>query len=126
MRKQIIIVGIMGALAVAFGAFGAHGLKPLLSSPDLETYQTGNTYHFYHTLAMLGCVLLVDKANPTMIKRAFTAFLFGILLFSGSLYVLAIDELLGISLKFLAFATPLGGVSFIAGWIFIILSSSKK
>lgn len=118
MKKQLIIIaGISGFLAVALGAFGAHGLKNLLSGSMLETYKTGVLYHLIHS-AVLAAIALsaADK-----LKKSFYFFAAGIILFSFSLYLYTIT---GIS--WLAMVTPFGGVSFLIGWIFLIVEGVKK
>ena len=103
-RKWLGIAAINGALAVMAGAFAAHGLKARLSADALSVFETGARYHMYHALAM-ALAALVPARWPAI------AFLAGILLFSGSLYLLALT---GATL--LGAVTPLGGLCFIAGW----------
>ncbi|MCX4026573.1 DUF423 domain-containing protein [Endozoicomonas sp. SM1973] len=113
MAKLILLsTGISGALAVMLGAFGAHGLKSRLAENLLTVYQTGIQYHFYHTLA-LGFVALALYRWPgsTLLSVAGWSFIIGILLFSGSLYLLAVT-----GIKWLGAVTPIGGVAFIIGW----------
>jgi uncharacterized membrane protein YgdD (TMEM256/DUF423 family) len=98
------IAAINGGLAVMAGAFAAHGLKAHLSSDALSVFETGARYHMYHALAMA-------LAAQMAARRAAWAFLAGILLFSGSLYLLALT---GITV--LGAVTPFGGLCFIAGW----------
>lgn len=121
--KSMLQVGaISGALAVIFGAFGAHALEPLLTETGrLDTYQTAVSYHFYHSLALL-LVGILYQNNPQMARLKLSAwfFLVGILVFSGSLYLLCLSQL-----TWLGAITPLGGVGFIAGWAFLFLSFSK-
>ena len=108
----------MGALAVVLGAFGAHGLKNILPIDKLATFKTGVTYHFYHTISLL-FVAIVVKMNPTKWFRwASLCFIIGIILFSGSLYLLATRDVIGLSTyKWLGPITPIGGVFFILGWL---------
>lgn len=124
---MLIILSIFGATAVILGAFGAHFLKERLSTAVLQTYQTGVEYHFYHTAA-LGLTLLLHLYHRSpWLSRAFWAFVVGILLFSGSLYILSTRDLLGItSYKWLGPLTPIGGVCFIFGWISILISAITK
>lgn len=105
--------GAIGALlAVALGAFGAHGLKDALTEDMLEVYETGVRYHMYHALALMLIALLADRIGDTkLVKAAARLLIAGIILFSGSLYVLALSDL-----KILGAITPLGGVAFLAGW----------
>ena len=114
----ILIAGIVGALAVGIGAFGAHGLKPLLTTEQLEVFKTGSQYHFYHAITMLLIGVISGKGEHRSLSWAAGAMLAGILLFSGSLYLLASREVLGIeNWKWLGPVTPIGGFCFILGWI---------
>ena len=111
----------MGALAallaVIIGAFGAHGLKAVLDPAQLNTFEIGVRYQFYHSLAMLVAGILYFHIPKKSILMGGCFFLLGILLFSGSLYLLACREVLGISSwTFLGPLTPVGGVFFILGW----------
>lgn len=117
-KKYLFIAAISGFLAVALGAFGAHGLKQKLSADMLAVYHTGVQYHFYHTLALFGVALLMLQLPPSAALR-WSALLFciGIVIFSGSLYVLAIS-----GIRWLGAITPLGGVAFLAGWILLALA----
>src|SRR5689334_8053987 len=108
MRTFIIVGAINGFLAVALGAFGAHGLKARLSPGMLEVYKTGVQYHLAHALAMLLLAALSDRIS---VRLPAWLFLVGIVLFSGSLYLLAIS---GVGI--LGAITPLGGLCFLAGW----------
>lgn len=101
--------GVLGFLAVALGAFGAHGLRDRLSTESMAIYQTGVQYHMLHALALLAVAAMADK-----IRNAATIgwlFIFGVLIFSGSLYLLAIT-----GQNWLGAITPLGGICFLAGW----------
>lgn len=127
MNKQIIITAaVLGALAVIIGAFGAHGLKSHVAPPQLEVWQTGVQYHFYHVLALL-IVAAIPGLDGKSITTVYYLFTFGILLFSGSLYLLACRELLGWNwLKFFGPVTPVGGLLFIAGWFTLFLAALKS
>ncbi len=109
--------GFFMLTAVILGAFGAHGLEGSLSPEQLETYKTGVTYQFYHALALL-FLGLYSQHNPSkLLKWAGILFSVGIFLFSGSIYLLACKDLLGIaSWKWLGPITPIGGTLFIIGW----------
>ncbi|CAA6812092.1 MAG: COG2363, partial [uncultured Campylobacterales bacterium] len=99
-------------LGVILGAFGAHGLKDILEPKIFNAYQTGITYHFYHTIGLF-IVLIFAKLfvyNKLIISIIYTL-LFGILLFSGSLYLYSIT-----SIKIFAMITPIGGLLFIVAW----------
>ena len=122
MQKQfLLIASISGALAVMIGAFGAHALRSLLLANDrLETFDTAVKYHFYHTLALIAIAILMYKIDSKALTVAGYSFIIGIVLFSGSLYALCIS---GIT-KFGAI-TPLGGLSFIVGWLALFFSIFK-
>lgn len=131
--KQLVTIGILGAIAVALGALGAHFLKSkmalgLITADQLNGFDTGVKYHMYHVLGMLLVVILNSHQPPKRyLKYAYTFFLLGILLFSGSLYFLTTRQLLGADwLRFLGPVTPIGGIAFVAGWIFISLSAVEK
>lgn len=109
------------ALAVALGAFGAHGLKSQLSTEMLQTFKTGVDYHFYHALGLLLIGILAVSFPSDLIKWSAILLTAGIILFSGSLYALAIT-----GIKWLGAITPLGGLSFIAGWVLLFLAIWKR
>ncbi|WP_336784663.1 DUF423 domain-containing protein [Paenibacillus sp. MMO-177] len=111
-NKYFAYGAIGAALAVALGAFGAHGLKDTLSDDMLEVYETGVRYHMYHALGLMLVALLADRIGDVKLVRVGARLLIaGIILFSGSLYVLALSDV-----KILGAITPLGGVAFLAGW----------
>ena len=125
--KYLMIAGLTGAVAVAIGAFGAHGIKPHLDEYQLGIFKTGNQYHFYHALAMLLVAFLMSMNSTRYNKWAFYSFLIGVILFSGSLYLLATRTLLGIEeWKWLGPMTPIGGVFFILGWLMIAYAAFKE
>ncbi|MEX2131321.1 MAG: DUF423 domain-containing protein [Pseudohongiellaceae bacterium] len=108
----LILSALNGFLAVALGAFAAHGLKSRLSAELLATFQTGVQYHMYHALALLGAGLLaLHYPSSVFIRVSGWAFLAGIMLFSGSLYVLSLS-----GVRWLGAITPLGGLAFLLGW----------
>ncbi len=113
-RSPLIAIGALNAaLAVAAGAFGAHGLRERLEPRALEIFETAARYQMYHALAMILAGLLVARG----IAGATTAgwlFLAGIAIFSGSLYALSLTDV-----KLLGAITPLGGVAFLAGWLWL-------
>jgi len=122
-KRIFQITGISGALAVALGAFGAHGLEAILiENGRLDTFQTAVNYHFYHTLALLGIGILAS-VKPQWKGFSFTAWcmVLGILIFSGSLYVLSLT-----GITWLGATAPLGGLSFILGWCSIVYLSIKN
>lgn len=127
MNKQIILVASsFGVLAVILGAFGAHGLVGKVEASQLETWKTANQYHFYHTLALL-FLSTFSRAKNASIRVSFVAFVLGILLFSGSLYLLSVRQLIGIQgLGVLGPITPLGGLCFIIGWIGLFIAAVRN
>jgi uncharacterized membrane protein YgdD (TMEM256/DUF423 family) len=131
-NNKLITIGLSGAIAVALGALGAHFLKSKLDTglitPDqLNGFDTAVKYQMYHTLAMLALVLLSKNMSHKFINWAFNCFLIGIVMFSGSLYFLCTRNLLGAEwLKALGPITPIGGLFFIAGWIFLALVGLNK
>jgi uncharacterized membrane protein YgdD (TMEM256/DUF423 family) len=112
-QKQTLLCGsLLGLLGVALGAFGAHFLKGLLTQNGrLETYELAVRYQFYHALALLIIGLLMEKFEPTIFRRASLFILFGVILFSGSLYLFALTNN-----TVFALVTPLGGVLLLLGW----------
>jgi uncharacterized membrane protein YgdD (TMEM256/DUF423 family) len=119
MNKTILGSGIFfGVLAVILGAFGAHGLKGLIPAVDLEAYRTGVDYQMYHSLLLL--VLGSMSQLPAKSKKWVFFFLVaGIICFSFSLYLLAINSLTTVDLTFLGILTPIGGSLLIGGWILL-------
>jgi uncharacterized membrane protein YgdD (TMEM256/DUF423 family) len=127
MNKQIILTAsFFGLLAVILGAFGAHGLEGKISDYQLGTWKTANQYHFYHTFALL-FISTFSRAKSQSIRVSFIAFKVGILLFSGSLYLLSLRDLIGLSgfTSILGPITPLGGLSFMVGWIGLFVAAIK-
>lgn len=122
MGKTIITTAaLLLALAVAIGAFGAHALESRLSADMLQTYNTGVKYHFYHALGLLLTGILAMQYPSKLMNWSALMLGVGILLFSGSLYVLAIT-----GIRWLGAITPFGGISFIAGWVLLFLAIRKK
>lgn len=116
----------MGALAVILGAFGAHKLKELVPPETVSTFQTGVTYQFYHVFALLATGILFAQLPGSQLEWAGRCFIIGILLFSGSLYLMTILKMTGnVGLKGIGILTPIGGVFFIAGWICLLLGLLK-
>jgi uncharacterized membrane protein YgdD (TMEM256/DUF423 family) len=110
-RTFILLAAIAGFLGVALGAFGAHGLRARLSPEMLAVFETGVRYHLIHAVAILAVAALMPRFSGWLITSACWLFLVGIVLFSGSLYLLAVT---GVTI--LGAITPLGGLAFLAGW----------
>jgi len=121
-KNTLTTAAIMGALGVSIGAFGAHALKPMLTaSGRLETFELAVRYQFYHTLALLAVGILMGQIKSSKLGYAAYFFLLGIIFFSGSLYILCFT-----GLGILGAVTPIGGVLFILGWIFLLLGVRSK
>jgi uncharacterized membrane protein YgdD (TMEM256/DUF423 family) len=115
------IAGVNGLLAVGIGAFGAHIIRPTITPESFATFQTGVLYHMVHTLALLGISILITKfKNVSILNAGGWFFTFGIVLFSGSLYLLSIS-----GVKILGAITPLGGLSLICAWTCLVRFSIK-
>ncbi|MNL54973.1 hypothetical protein D3C87_1783500 [compost metagenome] len=127
MSRQIILTAaLFGATAVILGAFGAHSLKNALTAGSLEIWTKGVEYQFYHTFALL-FLSQYAASDDKSLKWSYRFFTLGILLFSGSLYLLATRELLNIGLvSYIGPVTPIGGLCFILGWLFLFISASKR
>ena len=127
MNKRIIIfASVFGILAVILGAFGAHGLKELISADELATWHTAVQYQFYHTLALL-FLSTFSRFRSRAINAASWFFTFGILLFSGSLYLLSAKDVLNITnVSLLGPLTPIGGLFFILGWVSLLVATIKN
>jgi uncharacterized membrane protein YgdD (TMEM256/DUF423 family) len=128
MKNFLAIGAISAACAVSLGAFGAHALKTRLEPDQLQVFETGVKYQMYHSIALIIVFIVNQKLNSHLISYSGWSFLFGIFFFSGSLYLLSCRELLGISRWniFLGPVTPLGGILFIAGWIFLFAGAFKN
>ena len=122
MNNPFISLGALsGLLAVSFGAFGAHALKNRFDDYSLGVYTTAVEYQFYHSLALLAVgVIALALPQTVLLRSAGWLFLLGIVLFSGSLYVLAFT-----GVKWLGAITPLGGLAFIAGWACLVAAGWK-
>jgi uncharacterized membrane protein YgdD (TMEM256/DUF423 family) len=126
MKKKIIITAaFFGVLAVIAGAFAAHGLQGVLSQRSLEVWHTAVQYQFYHVFALL-FLSTITRYKTRLINDCFYLFTFGIVCFSGSLYLLASEEYTGLSwVSFMGPITPIGGLLFIAGWIVLGIAAFK-
>lgn len=120
MKNILTIAAISGMCSVLLGAFGAHVLKNIISSEMLEVYKTGVQYQFFHTFALIAVGILMHFGQSNVLKWSANLFLIGIILFSGSLYVLSISEI-----KLVGIITPVGGVAWIVAWILLAIHTSK-
>jgi|SRR5450432_3064385 len=127
MKKLFLIfASIFGAIAVIAGAILSHQLKTRMPANALEVYETAVRYQFYHVFALFATGILSERFYGNWINRAGTCFIAGILLFSGSLYIISILITNAVSVPlFLGMLTPLGGLAFISGWIFLSIALLK-
>ena len=127
MNKSILIkAAIFGVIAVIGGAFGAHALKVVLTTEHLASFNTGVRYQLIHAVVLLILFVLLDKFKVKQFKIAATLMFWGVILFSGSIYLLTLKNIIGVEwLKFAGPITPLGGTLIILGWVFVILGGMK-
>jgi uncharacterized membrane protein YgdD (TMEM256/DUF423 family) len=121
MRLFFALGCVFGALGVAIGAFAAHGLRSTLSAQDLATFEVGVRYHMYHAFALLAAGWAVDKWGAATASAAGWAFVVGIALFSGSLYMLVLT-----GPRWLGAITPIGGVAFLVGWALLAWTAFRS
>lgn len=122
MKLFVILGSVNMFLSVAIGAFGAHGLAGKVSERMLENWQTGAHYHIVHALALLFIGLFMDKLGPSpLVTTAGWLIFVGVILFSGSLYLMALTNVTK-----LGAITPLGGLSFIIGWVLVAVAAIKQ
>lgn len=125
MNKYLLIAGtLFGGLSVVLGAFAAHGLEKLITPDQIETFETGVRYQMYHAFLLLivGCINMIDEKTK---KTILWITVFGIILFSGSIYVLATNDLTSFDFKTIGFVTPLGGLLFIITWGILLFKFLK-
>ena len=116
------IAFLSAAMAVVLGAIGAHTLKKMITPESLAIFETGVRFHFYHSIALAITGIVFYGLNTSKVMLSARFFMFGILFFSGSLYWLAV---LGNTLHFIVFLTPLGGVFFVIGWLCLFIAAKK-
>lgn len=121
MNKFISTGAIFGLLAVIIGAFGAHGLEGSLGDSALDRYQTGVEYQFYHVGALLIVGILYEQIKAKSLSLSGIFFILGIIVFSGSLYAYSLT-----GIKAFGMITPIGGLFFIIGWVFLFIFSLKS
>src|SRR5438552_14190694 len=117
-RTFLLLGAILGFLGVALGAFGAHGLRARLSPDMLAVFETGVRYHVYHAIAIILVGLIAARLDGWLIRAAGWCFAAGVVLFSGSLYALAIS---GITV--FGAITPIGGLAFLLGWALLVVAA---
>ena len=124
-RKILSVASVLGAVAIILGAFGAHALKKNLSVEQLNTFETGVKYQMYHALLLLFIAttpLLADKAKKGILYLVVV----GILFFSGSIYLLATNDLTSFNFRVIGFVTPIGGLLLICSWVWLFVEVNKK
>jgi uncharacterized membrane protein YgdD (TMEM256/DUF423 family) len=119
-RTFLLVGGLAGFVGVALGAFGAHGLRTRLSADMLAVFETGVRYQMYHALAILVVALAAARLDGWLIRAAGWLFTTGIVLFSGSLYALALS-----GVTWLGAVTPLGGLAFLAAWGCLVVAALR-
>ena len=126
-KTFLLIAAILGALSVVLGAFAAHGLKKIVPADSITTFETGVRYQFYHTFALLIVGMLLEKFQGQSLVWAGYSFIAGIILFSGSLYLLTIlKSTENVGLSRIGFITPIGGLFFVIGWILLFVGLLKR
>ena len=124
-RKILSVASLLGMIAIILGAFGAHALKKVLSIEQLNTFATGVKYQMYHALFLLfvgTTSALSDKAKKAILSLVIV----GVLFFSGSIYLLATNDLTSFDFKVIGFVTPIGGLLLISSWIWLFVEVYKK
>jgi len=128
MNRSILIKGAsLGCVAVILGALGAHALKNMLTPDQLASFETGVKYQMYHAILLVALAFYIKKEPSKYIYNAINLMFFGVILFSGSIYLLTLKNIL--ALEFLKFAgpiTPIGGILLVIGWFLLILEGFKK
>jgi uncharacterized membrane protein YgdD (TMEM256/DUF423 family) len=115
-KNIVATAAILGAITIAIGAFGAHGLKQMIDAKAITTFETGVRYQMYHVFALL-IVGFASALSTSTQKWVFRFFVMGVICFSGSIYLLSLNELLPFNAKSIGFITPIGGLFFIIGWL---------
>jgi uncharacterized membrane protein YgdD (TMEM256/DUF423 family) len=115
-KKITVLAAIMGTLTIIIGAFGAHGLKEIVSEKTITSFETGVRYQMYHVIVILiiGFSAFIDQKTQKWVSRFFMV---GILLFSGSIYLIVMKDIFFINTKILSIVTPIGGLFLIIGWL---------
>jgi len=127
MHKGLIkTAAFTGALSVALGAFAAHGLKKYFSADILSVFETAVRYQFYHVFALVAAGILYGTYPSAKMKWAGYLFITGIILFSGSLYLLCYVKAEQLPMEWIGAITPFGGLAFIAGWLMLFAAITRR
>ncbi len=124
-KKTISTAALLGMIAIILGAFGAHALKKALSIEQLNTFETGVRYQMYHALFLL-FIGLIPVLNSKTKNIIYNLVLSGVILFSGSIYLLATNDLTAFDFKVIGFVTPIGGLLLIIAWGVLLYNITKK
>ncbi|MBV9960620.1 MAG: DUF423 domain-containing protein [Parafilimonas sp.] len=125
-KTYLITAAILGALSVVLGAFGAHGLKTKMNADAFDIFETAVKYQFYHVFALLAVAILSQFIPGNLINWSGKCFIVGIIIFCGSLYLLAYFKMINNQqMNWLGAITPIGGLCFIAGWILLAVAAIK-
>ena len=119
-RVFLMLGAVSGAISVAAGAFGAHALRPRVSPEMLAVFETGARYQMFHALALVAAAWVLSRSSGPAAAWAGWLFAIGTVLFSGSLYALALS-----GIRAIGAVTPLGGLSFVAGWIALAVAAAR-
>jgi uncharacterized membrane protein YgdD (TMEM256/DUF423 family) len=120
-RRTLALAGALIALATALGAFGAHALKAHLSQDKMQVYETAVRYHFIHALGLLAIGVLLRSIDAELLRWSAVLVLAGVILFSGSLYLLTFG-----APRFLGIITPIGGLALVGGWILFAITILRQ
>lgn len=121
MKRKIIITALLfGLTSIILGAFGAHALKKHLTQEALASFEVGVRYQMYHALFLM-FLAMVENIPEKLKKAAFLSVLFGVLFFSGSIYLLATESITSINIRSFALITPLGGLLLMLGWTLLLI-----
>lgn len=128
MHKTFLILGtLLAGFGVVLGAFGAHGLKKLVGAETVGTYQTGVQYQMYHAFALIILGILFERFQNNFLLWSGWLFFAGIILFSGSLYLLAsLKAMNRVGVSGVGIITPVGGLLFVLGWVSLLVGLVKK
>ena len=122
-KSYLIIASVLGAISVMFGAFGAHGLKGRMSTDAFDIFETAVKYQFYHVFALLAVGIVNQYIPGSLLNWSGRCFVAGIILFSGSLYLLSYFKMTGNQqMNWLGAITPVGGLCFITGWLLLAVA----
>lgn len=118
---------ILGALSVALGAFGAHGLRKVVPAETVASFETAVRYQFYHVFALVLVAIVYERFPERWLRWAGNCFIVGVILFSGSLYLLTAMKATGsVGISGIGIITPVGGLFFVAGWLLFFFAILKR